>query len=506
MRQAAAATAAGEPAHLENFMTGEPRKHMKTNRTFYGRLTAALAMLFLAPGVQTPVRAYPPAPASQAQVNAGTEPYLYVTPATLAGKTGGGGGGSNAALATNALALNGVPSSGFKMWITNFNQLTNLFFSMPPNTSRTNMPCYEFDFSNVVIDCGNVSLVETSTYPNNLVFHGLGSYASDLVYRGTNDFIKLVYTQSSPLSNEMNLEFDGICVGGVSDSPYHLMHIIGPGKNLIENCNFVSWTNVTQNSLFGFGANDGAPGNGPSAVNMSGIWLDGGAGTFTKISDCNFNYLHQGITDNADHLFLINDSAATCGADNNGPNFWNTQWPTNSDNWCGGFIELGGGGTIILQVTAYGLHPIGCYADVILNALPQYEAAIYDMQDENANNENGNNTEYAVAEKTSLTNLPANLTFFGGFGISQYGGEVFYNSMIELSGTNVIQVNPPNIDYVGRPDNGAGYQLPDSGVTTRGSITANSFSGNGSGLTSIPATATNRPDKRIILWNFNVSH
>ena len=31
------------------------------------------------------VRAYPPAPASQAAVNAGTEPYLYVTPATLAG-------------------------------------------------------------------------------------------------------------------------------------------------------------------------------------------------------------------------------------------------------------------------------------------------------------------------------------------------------------------------------------------------------------------------------------
>ena len=31
------------------------------------------------------VRAYPPAPATQAQVNAGTEPYLYVTPKTLAG-------------------------------------------------------------------------------------------------------------------------------------------------------------------------------------------------------------------------------------------------------------------------------------------------------------------------------------------------------------------------------------------------------------------------------------
>src|ERR1035437_6172043 len=33
-------------------------------------------------------RAYPPAPASQAQVNAGVEPYLYVTPKTLARATG----------------------------------------------------------------------------------------------------------------------------------------------------------------------------------------------------------------------------------------------------------------------------------------------------------------------------------------------------------------------------------------------------------------------------------
>lgn len=35
------------------------------------------------------VQAYPPAPATQAQVNGGTEPYLYVTPATLRSWTGG---------------------------------------------------------------------------------------------------------------------------------------------------------------------------------------------------------------------------------------------------------------------------------------------------------------------------------------------------------------------------------------------------------------------------------
>lgn len=43
-----------------------------------------LLMLLLA----SVVRAYPPAPATQAQVNAGTETYKYVTPATLAGWTG----------------------------------------------------------------------------------------------------------------------------------------------------------------------------------------------------------------------------------------------------------------------------------------------------------------------------------------------------------------------------------------------------------------------------------
>jgi hypothetical protein len=40
-------------------------------------------------------QAYPPAPASQSAVNAGTEPYLYVTPLTLAGWTGGSGGSNN---------------------------------------------------------------------------------------------------------------------------------------------------------------------------------------------------------------------------------------------------------------------------------------------------------------------------------------------------------------------------------------------------------------------------
>lgn len=44
-------------------------------------------------------QAYPPAPASQAQVNTGTEPYLYVTPLTLQNKTGGSGG--NTFIVTN---------------------------------------------------------------------------------------------------------------------------------------------------------------------------------------------------------------------------------------------------------------------------------------------------------------------------------------------------------------------------------------------------------------------
>lgn len=54
---------------------------------------AIFLMVALAAGM---ARAYPPAPASQAAVNAGTEPYLYVTPKTLAGAgmvTNGAAGG-----------------------------------------------------------------------------------------------------------------------------------------------------------------------------------------------------------------------------------------------------------------------------------------------------------------------------------------------------------------------------------------------------------------------------
>lgn len=52
-------------------------------------------------------RAYPPAPATQASVNAGTEPYLYVTPKTLAGWSGssGGGIGTNSVYTANTCFL-----------------------------------------------------------------------------------------------------------------------------------------------------------------------------------------------------------------------------------------------------------------------------------------------------------------------------------------------------------------------------------------------------------------
>lgn len=48
--------------------------------TIYAVLAAALMSL-----VEAPVQAYPGAPASQAAVNAGTEPYLWVTPKTMTG-------------------------------------------------------------------------------------------------------------------------------------------------------------------------------------------------------------------------------------------------------------------------------------------------------------------------------------------------------------------------------------------------------------------------------------
>lgn len=51
-----------------------------------GRIGLALVLVVLASlSVWTPSYGYPPGPATQASVNAGTEPYLYVTPKTLAG-------------------------------------------------------------------------------------------------------------------------------------------------------------------------------------------------------------------------------------------------------------------------------------------------------------------------------------------------------------------------------------------------------------------------------------
>ncbi len=64
---------------------------------------------------------YPPAPATQAQVNTGTEPYLYVTPKTLTGWTG-------AATGTNWANISGTNTSGLPIAAPNLlsaQQLTN---------------------------------------------------------------------------------------------------------------------------------------------------------------------------------------------------------------------------------------------------------------------------------------------------------------------------------------------------------------------------------------------
>jgi len=66
------------------------------------------------------VWAYPPAPATQAQVNAGTEPYLYVTPNTLANKTGGGSLSSKQlnTLATAITSYTDQPQEGLKSYLS----------------------------------------------------------------------------------------------------------------------------------------------------------------------------------------------------------------------------------------------------------------------------------------------------------------------------------------------------------------------------------------------------
>lgn len=97
------------------------------------KTTLLILTVFLAAAV----RAYPPAPATQAQVNAGTETYKYVTPATLAGLNPLTNGQPNVTLsgtfnypsntwtvnyaaATNGLApgsfVDGVNSNGLSVW------------------------------------------------------------------------------------------------------------------------------------------------------------------------------------------------------------------------------------------------------------------------------------------------------------------------------------------------------------------------------------------------------
>ena len=89
----------------------------------------SLFILILLLAATLPLRAWPPAPASQAEVNAGTEPYKYVTPATLAGVVGGVARTyitTNIWLDKSQILLSGFTESGIN-GIWRLKTLTNIY-------------------------------------------------------------------------------------------------------------------------------------------------------------------------------------------------------------------------------------------------------------------------------------------------------------------------------------------------------------------------------------------
>jgi hypothetical protein len=193
-----------------------------------------------------PAHAYPPGPASQAQVNAGTEPYLYVTPKTLANST------ITVASATTAGTANSLTNFGLSHMLyvdKNGNNssavrgdFTHSWVTSAALFVATNGDCVRFGK-------GSFSLPST-VLSNGVSVKGLGVNLSVLTgvleVNSSNQIEGLTFSDYIHSTNAFNgLTLEGVQVGTLSTIDCILSSVIGGGTNVtVNNSTFFSYWDI----------------------------------------------------------------------------------------------------------------------------------------------------------------------------------------------------------------------------------------------------------------------
>jgi hypothetical protein len=300
--------------------------------------------------------AYPPAPASQAQVNAGTEPYLYVTPATLTGSTGWRGATNLSNPNIIFLRTNGVDSTasiGDEMHpARTFTNAVAIANSHPPALIKVGVGTF-LAVSNTLT--ANVSVIGEG---GNLTFVTMSPAATQygIILNGDNITLKDFTFGTNPANGTYhyplnyvsgtNLLIEGLSLFGDAD---------------ILQCTGISNRNgVIKNSTFNDGYDTAVLGpncfirfvgdtfnvqSDPNFGNMlnRGVVIGSGAATF---QDCTFNITNTETVTPADYIGAaaagIYVSSSLGSATVLSGNSFNVDLPNNgADNSYGIFISAG---------------------------------------------------------------------------------------------------------------------------------------------------------------------
>ncbi len=167
----------------------------------------------------------------------------------------------------------------------------------------------------------------------------MGTGAGNTVLLDTNpsgDF--LTFHGGAP--GNMSPQFYNLCIAGTKDKTNYLVHVTGVGSPQFHNCLIGYWPSMTNNGGAGLNPDTAVDGN---ANDLCGVFIDGTLGGWTSMYDNSFQYLHQAILLNTDHVRIYDTWFGCDGFVNPPNNFEISDWPANSPQYWGTAFDFIGG-------------------------------------------------------------------------------------------------------------------------------------------------------------------